>query len=438
MKLLISAYACGPNLGSEEGHGWNWATEAHRLGHEVWVLASTTYREAIQEACRADRELDGIHWIFPEVRGWRRQPVSKPKWERTHCLLWQRAALAHARELCCKIEFDAVHHVTWAGLRVPTFLGSLGPPLILGSVGGGETSPRMLRDGFPWRGRIVERVRDFANATVTINPWIRRELTQAAVIFVKTPDTAALLSRKMRDKSIVFMDIGLPQQQIGRPRAFRRQPCRLLYVGRLLYWKGVHIALRALADLARRRPDVRLTVRGTGPEQQRLHGETMRYGVADLVDFVAWMPQEQLFELYAAHDLFVFPSLHDSGGNVLLEAFAHGLPVVCLDLGGPKQIVTPKSGLVVATDGRNTAQVAAALADELFRLLSSSERMSALSAGAVARAREFLLSDRIAQFYRRAEETINTTAIKRRAVSKRLPAGAASPPSANKRVLERS
>ena len=63
-------------------------------------------------------------------------------------------------------------------------------------------------------------------------------------------------------------------------------------------------------------------------------------------------------------DLFVYPSLHNSSGNAVLEALSFGLPVVCLDLGGPAQIVTPKSGVIVSTAGRDTGQVAVAIAAE--------------------------------------------------------------------------
>jgi glycosyltransferase involved in cell wall biosynthesis len=106
-----------------------------------------------------------------------------------------------------------------------------------------------------------------------------------------------------------------------------------------------------------------------------------------------------LFELYQSHDLLLFPSLHDSGGFVVLEALSHGLPVVCLDLGGPKDIVTPNSGVVIKNNGQNTTQIAAKMAAEISRLLVSPERFTALSAGAIARAREFILAKRIEDFY---------------------------------------
>jgi glycosyltransferase involved in cell wall biosynthesis len=438
MRLLISAYACAPNHGSEHAAGWNWPTEAHRQGHEVWVLASTVHRHAIEAACHDDRGLARIGWVFPEVKGWPLRLGCEPRWERTYNLLWQRAALRHARELNRQVRFDAIHHLTWGGVRAPTFLGSLGPPLIVGPIGGGEASPRLLRDGFHLKARVTEALRDISNLTITINPLARRGLVDAAEIFVKTPDTSRLLSRRMQQKTVEFVEVTLHPEQIGKPRAVRQAPPRLLYAGRLLYWKGVHIAIRAFGHLLRQLPEARLTIVGSGPERRRLEAATAAHGLPDKIDFLPRVPQQQLFELYDSHDLFVFPSLHDSSGYVVVEALARGLPVVCLDLGGPKEIVTPKSGAIVGTAGRNTAQVAAAMADAIFGVLTSPDQLTALSVGASARASEFLLSDRIIQFYRRVEETINATSIKRRAVPKRLPAGVTSPPPAKRRALERS
>jgi len=406
MKLLISAYACAPNHGSEHASGWNWPTEAHRLGHQVWALASPVHREAVEKSCRDDPDLRGIHWVFPKVRGWPLQPAVEPKWERTYNLLWQRAALRHVRELQRRVDFDAIHHLTWGGVRAPTFLGSLGPPLIVGPLGGGETSPWSLRDGFHFKAKVTEGIRDLSNATITVNPLVRGGLANAAVIFVKTPDTRKLLTRAMQQKSVGFIELGLRPERIGKPRSAWQTPPRLLFAGRLLYWKGAHIAIQALALLLRRMPGARLTIVGRGPEQGRLKADAAAYDLDENVDFISWLPQQQLFELYTSHDLFIFPSLHDSGGYVVIEALSQGLPVVCLDLGGPREIVTPDSGSVIGTAGRNTAEVAATMADEMFQLLTSSARLSTLSAGAVARANDFILSNRIAKFYDCAADII--------------------------------
>jgi glycosyltransferase involved in cell wall biosynthesis len=399
MKLLISAYACAPALGSEHAVGWNWTTEAHRQGHQVWALASPAHRKAVEKACRDDADLRGIHWVFPEVRRWPLRPATEPKWERTYNLLWQRAALCHARVLQQRVEFDAVHHLTWAGIRAPTFLGSLGPPLIIGPIGGGETSPPLLRRELRLRGKILERIRDISNATITINPLIRRGLMEAALIFVSTSDTRGLFNRPMRKKTLIFSQAAIPDVPFIPSRAPRGGPPRLLYAGRLLYLKGLHIAIDAFARLVMQIRDARFTIVGNGPERNRLQAQAVALNVNDRVDFVPWLPQERLFELYSSHDLLLFPSLHDSAGFVVLEALSRGLPVVCLDLGGPKEIVTQDSGVIVGTAGRNTSEVAAAIAYEVCGLLASSARLLEMSSAATARARQFMLYDRVAEFY---------------------------------------
>jgi glycosyltransferase involved in cell wall biosynthesis len=404
MKLLISAYACAPNRGSEHGSAWNWTSETARLGEDVTVLVSPAHRNAILAATERDPALQRIRWLFPEVAFWPLQQGKEPVWERTYNLLWQREALRVARALHREQPFDLVHHLTWGGVRAPTFLGTLSAPLIIGPVGGGETSPAGLRDRMPLRGRVLESVRDLSNATIELNPIVRQGLRKAGVIFARTADTKNLLSPPLRAKTYVQMELGVMPTQIGAPRPVRQAPRKLLYAGRLLYWKGVHIAVEAMAQLVANMPDAQLTIVGNGPEEARLKTEIAQRGLGANITFVSWMPQEQFLRLYDTHDLFVFPSLHDSTGWVVLESFCKGLPVACLNLGGPKDIVTPQCGIIVDTQGLDTSGVAARLAEELRVLLADPERLTALSAGAIARVGEFLLRDQVQRLYAQAME----------------------------------
>lgn len=82
------------------------------------------------------------------------------------------------------------------------------------------------------------------------------------------------------------------------------------------------------------------------------------------------MNQSELKDFYRQHDVFLFPSLHDSSGNVVLEAMAAILPIVCLNPGGPGVIVDDTCGWRVATFGKSAKDVVNELAEELIRLAS--------------------------------------------------------------------
>jgi glycosyltransferase involved in cell wall biosynthesis len=406
MKLLISAYACAPNYGSDHAVGWNWTTEAHRLGYEIWALVSPAHRDSIARACHDIPDLRGIHWVFPEVTAWPLKQAIEPKWERTYNLLWQFAAVRHARDLHRSVEFDAIHHLTWGGIRAPTYLGALKSPLIVGPIGGGEISPRSLRDGLRFRGKLLENIRYLSNSTITVNPLVRGGLTSAAVIFVHTTDTQNLFTGAFRSKTRVFTPLALSGLPDRRPPRTWRGPPKFLYAGRLLYWKGVHIALQAFAEVIKKISDARFTIVGDGPERSRLERDVRFYNLQHNVEFIPRLPQNELFRLYDNHDLLLFPSLHDAGGFVVLEAMSYGMPVVCLDLGGPKDLVTSNSGVVVKTCDQSTAQVAVVMAMEIMALCNSAEKFSELSAGAISRSEEFLLTKRVREFYDNVIEII--------------------------------
>jgi glycosyltransferase involved in cell wall biosynthesis len=410
MKLLISAYACAPNRGSEHACGWNWTSEVARLGYDATVLVSPAHRTTILAAAEREQALQRIRWVFPEVASWPLQQDKEPVWERTYNLLWQREALRVARSLHRVQPFDIVHHLTWAGVRAPTFLGALGAPLIIGPVGGGETSPGKLRDRFSLRGRVWEGLRDLSNATIELNPIVRHGLHNAGVIFARTADTKNLLSPPLRAKTYVQMELGVMPAQIGARRTISQPSRKLLYAGRLLYWKGVHIAIEAMSRLVAHMPDAHLTIVGNGPEEKRLKSQVAERNLGANITFVSWMPQERFLHLYDTHDVFVFPSLHDSAGWVVLESLCKGLPVACLNLGGPKEIVTPESGIIVDTTGLDTSGVVARLAEELRKLLADPAQLAALSAGAIARASDFLLHNQVMRLYAQAMEHLGVIA----------------------------
>lgn len=110
-----------------------------------------------------------------------------------------------------------------------------------------------------------------------------------------------------------------------------------------------------------------LIVCGSGYDERRLRSFARRLGVEDRVAWLGWLPQDEVLQRIAGADFLLLPSLREAGGAIVAEALAVGLPVVCLDRGGPQHVAG--SGAVrVAMDGnvRAVARRFAIVADTAY------------------------------------------------------------------------
>jgi glycosyltransferase involved in cell wall biosynthesis len=403
LKLLISAYACEPGKGSEPGVGWRWALETAALGHDVWVLTRSNNEPGINREMTRIGHPANLHFIYfdlsPRVRWWKRGGFSV----HIYYLLWQWGAYKFARQQHTEQRFDAVHHLTFGVIRHPSFMGRLGIPFIVGPLGGGERAPRALRKPLAFSGRIKDTLRDTVNWLARYDPWLRQMYAQAALILMKTPQSLSWLPQKYQGKAHCMLEIGIDARldtatQYPEP-AKNYQTLHLIYVGRFLYWKGMDLGLRAAAELMQRGLPLRLTMIGQGRERKRWQTLTAQLKLAGCVTWVPWMKQQDLLHAYRTFDALLFPSLHDSSGNVVLEAMASGLPVVCLDLGGPAQLVDETCGRVVAVDDRDAQQVITAMADALTELAQNRNLLAELRSGALLKAQAFGWQQVIAQVW---------------------------------------
>lgn len=402
LKLLISAYACEPGKGSEPGVGWRWALETAALGHEVWVITRENNATGIEMALTQQHWPKNLHFIYYDLPIWARWWKKGGYGVHLYYLLWQWGAYSRARELQQAQLFDAVHHITFGVTRHPSFMGRLGIPLIVGPLGGGERAPIPLRKYYPWYGRFKDNLRDVVNALSLFDPWLQQMYTSAALILLKTPQSLDWLPARFHYKAQCMLEIGVDQPVVSDWLVLpskSHQALRILYVGRFLYFKGMDIGLRAIAELRKRGIAVRLTMIGQGPEKRRWQALTARLKLADCVSWVPWMKQPDLLQAYQTFDLLLFASLHDSSGNVVLEAMAGGIPVVCLDLGGPAQLVDASCGRVIGVEGQSAQQVVSSLADALDQLANDPSLMSQLREGAFARSQEFAWRNVVAQVW---------------------------------------
>jgi glycosyltransferase involved in cell wall biosynthesis len=402
VKVLLSAYACEPGKGSEPGVGWRWALEIARLGREVWVLTRANNREPIEEELAKMPPIGNLKFVYFDLPKWARFWKKKNRGMHLYYLLWQWGAYRLACQIHGRERFDRVHHITFGVIRLPSFMGNLGIPFIFGPLGGGETAPWALRAGYGPRGWLRDAVRDISNKMICFDPLMRTTFRQAESIFVKTPESARFIPESYQAKVRCQLEIGIDsrdEEETHEKVRAKESPLRILYVGQFLYLKGMHLGLPAFKKLLSVSPEARLTLLGEGPDEQRWRALAGEMNISKNVDWINWVPQKEVAELYRDHDVLLFPSLHDSSGNVVLEAMACGLPVVCLDLGGPGEMVDDTCGFAVQTAGLNQDNVIQKLADCLIELAEDSDLLCRLGEGALKRVQEFSWQAQVTKLY---------------------------------------
>jgi glycosyltransferase involved in cell wall biosynthesis len=386
MKILLSAYACEPNRGSEPAVGWNIAIQASRI-HDVWVLTRSSNRTAIENELK-ESPAPRIHWEFLDP------PRQLTFWKRgTHGLLpfyylWQMGAYLRAHELNRQVRFELIHHVTLTQYWTPSYLVLLGTPFVWGPLGGADRTPHELLKSLAWRGRLSEKSRQLVQSVCAGDPFLRATARRTSIALASTPRTAARLRTLGCRRVENFGCLGLSAQELdtlARIPARSEGPLRLLSAGRLLGWKGFHLGIAAFARIHEKFPAAEYWIFGEGAERRNLLKLAKRLGVGSKVRFLSDVPRSRMLSLLNEYDVLVHPSFHDSGAMICNEAMAAGRPVICLDLGGPASQVTEETGFKIAA-GR-PEEVIQKIAEAISWLGSNPQEGRLMGAAARVRAR---------------------------------------------------
>jgi 1,2-diacylglycerol 3-alpha-glucosyltransferase len=199
---------------------------------------------------------------------------------------------------------------------------------------------------------------------------------------------------------------GIPLAQFSAPAdsTFRRRHALpldrplALFVGRVAHEKNLHFLLEAMHHALKQQPQLALVIAGEGPALASLKKATAQLGMSRDVFFLGYLDRKQELPLcYAAADLFVFPSVTETQGLVLLEAMAAGLPVLGIPAMGAADILAPQQGAVCApheATAFGTLMAELLMQPDRLAKLTSAGREFAQTWGAPERARQ------LAQLYR--------------------------------------
>lgn len=373
MRILLSAYACEPNRGSEPGFGWNWALHLAQEGHDVVLMTCPQGLSAIQRQVALNYKSLSLNVISIDVPAWAKLFLKGQLGVVAHYYLWQKSALKVAKGL--KKNIDIIHHVTWGSIKGGSLLWRLQKPFVFGPIGGGQVAPHGFSSVFG-RGYFIEQLRTlYTKKILPINPLTKLLIQNSSLVLATNKETF-LLAKSVGARFIkLFLDTGLPDGFYPErfPVRHRGDVFKLLWVGRLLPRKALPIAIEVLKRL---RFPVKLIIVGDGPLEKKL-----KFWLKDplLLKKLEWrgqVPWNEVKKAYLTSDVFLFTSLRDSFGSQIIEAMAFGLPIVTLKIHGARDWVPDNAGIKVDVGSLKATLEGLALSIE--RLYRSPEQCSVM------------------------------------------------------------
>ena len=414
-KVLLIMEQCNPEWASVPLVASHFYQGIRQLA-EVTLVTHARNEQAL-ERVKNGHVIDYVHespWI-KTYYSWMRRLTSRSgtNWPLQHVLTYPVYAQFNSavyKRYAPRVRaghYDLVHAMTPILPRYPVKMvkACSKTPFVLGPVNGGVPFP-------PGFSEVAKR--EFAQYNVLrsltkLLPGYAATYRQAGLVLPASTFTRDMVQSRfsLPDTKIELFHENGVSSTLQQPQADKDpRRCSLLFVGRLVPYKGADMALEALSrvpqDYASK---VDLTIVGDGPEMGALQALSRDLGLSDRVRFTGWIPQEETSRYYLQADVFCFPSVREFGGAVALEAMAHGLPCIVPDYAGLGEYVPQDAGLKIEPRSRDF--LVGEIAEAMTVLASKPDMRRKMADKALARAKEYLWSrkaQRMVDIYRRVLE----------------------------------
>ncbi len=413
LRVLVSAFACDPQgrsgLGTgEDILGWNLIQQLGRY-YELWILASSKNRANIESALKA-RPQPYLHFNFFDMPRWLQKIAEKSKGGiQFYAYLWQVKALFQARRLHRQYHFDVLHQTTYANDWMASYIGAFLPVAYIRGPGGGtHPVPRPFLKGYPLIKIVWEYIRIYGRKIFRWDPVFIIGQRRARALLVCNQEARDAVPTIWRDKAHLFPVNGMTPRDLkhidGLKKTARGRAFTILSVGRLIPLKGFALAIQAFGLFAEKCPTAELRIFGEGPERDSLEVLARSLRVNEHVRFFPWVDRDQILAEMKSCDCFLFPSLYDGGGAVVVEAMAARMPIITMNSGGPGFHIRKAWGILV--EPHDPSRAVRDIASALESLWRNPSRRRALGLAARRRVEAFYAWDRLGDYLKKIYDSI--------------------------------
>lgn len=336
MKILISAYACEPNTGSEHEIGWSWIKLHLKKGNKVFVITRKSNKKKIYKELKK-KKIKNVNFLFYDLPYLLLKILKfKKKKSYIYFFLWQVGIYFKFRNFINSSKIDLIHHVTLGSVRIPSFLCFTKKKFIYGPLAGGEAVPKLLLQSFSFKSRLFEFLRKLSNTQIKYSFLLNKCFFNSSKILLANKETYNLINHRFLKKSLIVPNL-FNKKLFFKIKSTQKR--KIYYVGRLIDWKGIEIIKKIILNLERNNFKISFNIFGDGHLKNKLSRFILTNKISNNVKIYGQIEQDNLLKKIRENDLLIFPTLRDSGGYVILEALNNNINVITTNAAGPLSII---------------------------------------------------------------------------------------------------
>ena len=382
LKVLVNAYACSPNMGSEPGMAWNWCVNLAK-SCELFIITEEEFREKIETVVPTLPQGKNMHFYYnpvtPEVR---KMCWNQGDWRfYWHYRQWQKRTLEIARKICAEQKIDILHQLNMIGYREPGLLWKIkGPKFVWGPVGGMETMPIAYLKGAGPKTILFNRLKNLINSLqYRYQPNVQNAVKRADAIIAATSGCQKKLQDFYHKQVYLINETGCEVIENVEKKSSSSGTLNLLWVGKLDFRKQINLAIDVLGKIKDIDAVLHVCGGGTSEQIQQMIDQSATLGVEGKLIYHGIVSHDEVQRLMKSSDLFLFTSIMEGTPHVVQEAIANHLPVICIDTCGQGDCVTDDCGVKVSLS--NSTKTVDEMADAIRELYEDRKKLKQLSDG---------------------------------------------------------
>lgn len=366
LSLLINAYACSPNMGSEPGMAWNWCVNLAKYC-ELHIITEGEFQNKIEAALPTLPQGENMHFYYNPVS----EEIRKMCWNQgdwrfyKYYKEWQWKTFLIAKDICKENHIDILHQLNMIGFREPGYLWKIpNIPFVWGPVDAKESFPLAYLEGASLKTKLFIQLKN------AITKWqlqhakrVRLAVKRASCVISASSNSQQTFKKYYQINSPLLNETGCYIQEHPIIDKSKKEYFDILWVGKLDFRKQLSLALRSIA--ATKNPHIKLHIVGGGNNfmYQTLEKEL---GIKSQCKWYGAISHEEVQTIMQKSDIFFFTSVAEGTPHVVLEAIGNNLPVVCFDTCGQGDSINETVGRKIKLSNPNlSSQQFAMILNEL-------------------------------------------------------------------------